>query len=183
MKAELRRQALAARRQGGDQQALSRNLIAALGDLGNSVLAGYWPIRGEADPRDAMAKHAGPVCLPVVLGPARPLVFRAWDGLDASLDHGNFGTRHPAARMPELVPDVLVVPLVAFDRNGNRLGYGGGFYDRTLQLLRAERPVRAVALAWAVQELPQIPTEPTDQPVDLIVTDLGVLNPSTGRCL
>lgn len=181
MKDELRKQALGARGQGGDAQALQRNLARALEPWPDAVLAGYLAIRDEADPLPVVARHAGPVCLPVVLGRARPLVFRQWNGDDSTLVPGSFGTRHPAETFPELEPEVLIVPLVGFDRQGNRLGYGGGFYDRTLQILRQTRPVRAIALAWAVQELPLIPAEPTDQPVDLIVTDRFILDPSTGN--
>lgn len=181
MKDELRKQALAARGRGGDAAALDRNLAQALAPWPDAVLAGYLPIRGEADPLPAISAHRGRICLPVVLGRARPLVFRQWDGDESTLVAGSYGTRHPAETCPELLPDVLIVPLVGFDRQGNRLGYGGGFYDRTLQILRETRPVRAIALAWALQELPLIPAEPTDQPVDLIVTDRFILEPSTGK--
>ena len=173
-KAELRRAALAARGQGGDAAALTRNLIAALAPHAGQTLAGYWPMRDEADPRPAMAAHDGPVCLPVVLGPARPLVFRRYDG---RLEPGGFGTSHPPADSPELRPEVLIVPLAGFDRQGNRLGYGGGFYDRTLELLRAGGPVVAVGLAYAVQEIRAIPVEPTDQLLDIIVTDRELILP------
>ena len=172
MKAELRRAALKARGQGGDALALTRNLIAALAPHAGKVLAGYWPMRDEADPRPAMAAHDGPVCLPVVLGPARPLVFRRFDG---RLEPGGFGTSHPPADSPELRPEVLIVPLVGFDRAGNRLGYGGGFYDRTLAQLRALGPVTAMGFAYSVQEIDKIPVEPTDAPLDLIVTDRDVI--------
>ncbi|WP_199259293.1 5-formyltetrahydrofolate cyclo-ligase [Paracoccus binzhouensis] len=174
LKAALRRQALAARGQGGDAAAMARQLIAALAPHRGKVLAGYWPMRDEADPRPAMAAHDGPVCLPVVPGPGRPLVFRAWDG---RLEAGSFGTSHPPADSPELRPEVLIVPLAGFDRQGNRLGYGGGFYDRTLEKLRAEGGVVAIGYAFAVQEIRAIPVEPTDQPLDLIVTDRGVILP------
>ncbi|WP_287884769.1 5-formyltetrahydrofolate cyclo-ligase [Paracoccus sp. (in: a-proteobacteria)] len=174
LKSALRRQALAARGRGGDDAALTRHLIAALAPHRGKVLAGYWPMRGEADPRPAMAAHEGPVCLPVVTGPARPLEFRAYDG---RLEPGRFGTSHPPADSPVLVPEVLIVPLAGFDRAGHRLGYGGGFYDRTLAGLRAQRPVAAIGLAYAVQEIRAIPAEATDQPLDLIVTDRGVIMP------
>ena len=177
MKEALRRQALAARARGGDDAALTRNLIAALAPWRSKVLAGYWPIRGEADPRPAMAAHQGPVCLPVVAGPARPLLFRAYDG---RLETGRFDTRHPPADSPELVPEVLIVPLAGFDRAGGRLGYGGGFYDRTLEKLRAGGQIAAVGFAYAVQEIPLIPVEVTDQPLDLIVTDREIFRP--GAC-
>lgn len=176
MKADLRRQALAARAQAGDAAALTRHLADALAPFAGSVVAGYWPIRDEADPRPAMARHDGPLCLPVVLKRDTPLEFRAWDGTDATLEPGSFGTSHPRAAQPVLRPQVVIVPLAGFDRHGNRLGYGGGFYDRTLALLRAEGPVTAIGFAYAVQELPLIPVEPTDQPLDLIVTDRGVLD-------
>lgn len=181
LKSTLRQQALAARGQGGDAASLHRNLAEALAPWRDAVLAGYLPIRDEADPLPVMAAHRGPICLPVVLGRARPLAFRQWDGDETSLIPGSFGTRHPAEANPQLIPEVLIVPLVGFDRQGNRLGYGGGFYDRSLQVLRETRPVIAIALAWAVQELPPIPTEPTDQPVDLIVTDRFILAPAMGK--
>lgn len=172
-KAALRAMALAARGQGGDQDALTRHLIAALAPHRGKVLSGYWPMRGEADPRPAMAVHDGPVCLPVVPGRAVPLLFRRWDG--EPLVPGPFGTSHPPDSQPLLRPQVLIVPLAGFDRRGNRIGYGGGYYDRTLQLLRETAPVTAIGLAFAVQELPAIPAEPFDQPLDLIVTDNGPL--------
>ena len=170
-KAELRAQALAARAQGGDDAALANHLRSALAPFAGAVLAGYWPMRGEADPRPAMSAHDGPVVLPVVPGRAQPLRFRLWDGRD--LVPGSFGTSHPPDDAPELRPDVLIVPLAGFDGEGNRLGYGGGFYDRTLEVLRESGAVAAIGLAYACQELPAIPAEPFDQPLDMIVTDLG----------
>lgn len=172
MKNELRKQALAARLRGGDDAALTRNLSLVLADYDGQVLSGYWPMRGEADPRPAMQMHGGPVCLPVVLGPARPLEFRSYDG---TLEQGCFGTSHPPDSSAVLVPQVLIVPLAGFDRAGNRLGYGGGFYDRTLQALRASGPVTAIGFAYAVQEIREIPVEITDQPLDFIVTDHEIL--------
>lgn len=174
LKSALRVQALAARAAGGDDAAMAERLIAVLAPHAGKVLAGYWPMRDEADPRPAMAAHDGPVCLPVVPGRARPLVFRAYDG---RLEPGGFGTSHPPADSAELRPQVLIVPLAGFDRAGNRLGYGGGFYDRTLEMLRAEGPTVAIGLAYAVQEIRAIPCEPTDQPLDMIVTDRDLILP------
>lgn len=172
-KARLRAEALAARAAGGDQAALDRHLSAVLVPHAGEVLAGYWPMRGEADPRPAMAAHDGPLCLPVVPGRAVPLLFRAWSG--EPLEPGPFGTLHPADSAPEVRPRVLIVPLAGFDAAGNRLGYGGGYYDRTLQLLRESGHATAIGLAFACQQLPAIPAEPFDQPLDMIVTDQGVL--------
>ncbi len=174
-KAKLRQAALAARGQGGDGAVLTRHLAEVLASHQGSTLAGYWPIRNEADPRPVMLAHDGPLCLPVVTGPARPLIFRRWLGGDAHLEGGSFGTFHPDATMAEVIPQVLIVPLAGFDRAGNRLGYGGGFYDRTLEVLRQSGPVLAIGCAFAVQELAEIPIEPTDQPLDLIVTDREIL--------
>ena len=72
-------------------------------------------------------------------------------------------------------PEILIVPLVAFDRAGGRLGYGGGFYDRTLELLRSRRPTRAIGFAYAAQEAEALPLEPTDQPLDMVVTEAEVI--------
>lgn len=174
-KAALRAQALAARAAGGDDAALTHHLIAVLAPFAGAVLAGYWPMRGEADPRPAMATHDGPLVLPVVPGRAQPLLFRQWQG--GNLVPGPYGTAHPPDSAPELAPRVLIVPLAGFDAAGNRLGYGGGFYDRTLELLRQSGPVTAIGLAYGVQQLPAIPAEAFDQPLDLIVTDRGPLVP------
>ncbi|RCW88801.1 5-formyltetrahydrofolate cyclo-ligase [Paracoccus lutimaris] len=178
MKSDLRKAALKARGQGGDDATLTRNLVAVLAPHAGKVLAGYWPMRDEADPRPAMAAHDGPVCLPVVIGPARPLVFRRYDG---RLEPGGFGTSHPPADSPELRPDVLIVPLAGFDRTGNRLGYGGGFYDRTLAALRATGQVTAVGFSYSVQEIRAIPAEVTDEILDLIVTDRDVILPQAKK--
>ncbi|MDB6178068.1 5-formyltetrahydrofolate cyclo-ligase [Paracoccus sp. Z330] len=173
-KSLLRKEALAKRlRLAGDQDAIHRMLRRALGPFREHVLAGYWPMRGEADPRAAMAEHSGPTCLPVVTGRAVPLVFRAWTG--GALVAGPFGTSHPPESAAPLVPNVLIVPLAGFDRRGNRIGYGGGYYDRTLELLRKSGGVQAIGLAFSSQELSEIPAERFDQPLDQIVTDREII--------
>lgn len=174
-KAALRAAALAGRMAGGDAQALGANLAAALAPHRGATLAGYWPMRGEPDPRPAMAAHDGPVCLPEVMAPATPLRFRLWRG--EALVPGVFGTSHPPESCPEVTPRVLIVPLAGFDAALNRLGYGGGFYDRTLAQLRGQGPVTAIGLAWAGQQVGPIPIEATDEPLDLLVTDCDILAP------
>lgn len=175
LKARLRAEALSARLTGGgDAAAITRHLGAAITPHRGRMLAGYWPMRGEADPRPAMAAHEGALCLPVVTARAVPLVFRLWQG--GPLQPGPFGTSHPAESAPLVTPQVLIVPLAAFDRAGNRLGYGGGYYDRTLQLLRSAGQVTAIGLAFATQELPAIPAEPFDQQLDMIVTDRDIIH-------
>ena len=149
------------------------NLIRALAPHAGKPLSGYMPMRTELDPLPAMAAHAGPVGVPVIEGPARPLVFRAWTP-QAKMIPGEFG-----ALIPEtgdwIEPEVLIVPLLAFDRRGFRLGYGGGFYDRTLEGLRAKRPTLAIGYAFAAQEIAEVPTEATDQPLDFIVTEREII--------
>ncbi|SHI65083.1 5-formyltetrahydrofolate cyclo-ligase [Wenxinia saemankumensis] len=139
-------------------------------------LAGYMAIRSEIDPRPAMVGAAayGPVCVPVIDGPEQPLRFRAWHP-DAAMIPGTFGAHTPQDG-DWLEPEVLIVPLVAFDRLGGRLGYGGGFYDRTLQALRRRGPVVAIGFAYAAQEVAALPQEATDEPLDLVVTEAGVVD-------
>jgi 5-formyltetrahydrofolate cyclo-ligase len=140
-------------------------------------LAGYMPMRSEIDPLPAMAAAAarGPVAVPVIMGRGEPLRFRLWTP-DAEMTEGPFGAMIPRAG-DWLEPEVLIVPLVAFDRGGWRLGYGGGFYDRTLAGLRAAGKVVAIGFAWAAQEAEAIPHEPTDARLDLIVTEREVIVP------
>lgn len=152
------------------------HLTRALRDFGPVPLAGYMPIRTEMDPRPAMAAHTGPVAVPVVTGTGAPLIFHRWRP-DMPMVPGAFGAPVPQIA-EELVPRVLIVPLLAFDRRGFRLGYGGGFYDRTLETLRRAGPVTAMGFAFAAQEVPMVPTEPTDQPLDLIVTEQGIIIPA-----
>lgn len=179
-KAALRARAQAVRAAlGVDPEAPARRLAGVLGPEAGRRLSGYWPMRGEADPRPAMAAHAGPVCLPVVTGRARPLLFRAWSP-GAVLVAGGFGAMVPEAAAGEVVPEVMIVPLLAFDRQGYRLGYGGGFYDRTLAALRASGPCRAIGLAFAGQEVAAVPRNATDLALDLIVTEAGVVVPEAG---
>ena len=145
------------------------------------MVAGYMPIRTEMDPRPALeglAAQGAPLCLPVVTGKARPLIFRRWAPGEALVD-GAFGAAIPADTAPEVAPDLLILPLVGFDRSGGRLGYGGGFYDRTLEALRAAAPaaspVRAIGFAYAAQEAEALPQEATDQPMDAMVTEAETL--------
>ncbi|RWR10840.1 5-formyltetrahydrofolate cyclo-ligase [Paenirhodobacter populi] len=175
-----RKAAFAARRNahaaGAGQGAACDHLTRALRAFGPAPLAGYMPIRTELDPIPAMAAHRGPVAVPVVTAPGAPLEFHRWHP-DMPMVPGAFGA--PVPQIAErITPRVLIVPLLAFDRRGFRLGYGGGFYDRTLEELRRAGPVTAIGFAFAAQEIPVVPTEPTDQPLDLIVTENGVLIPA-----
>lgn len=144
-------------------------------------LAGYMPIRTEVDPVPVMAAMDafGPVCVPVIEAAGRPLQFHAWTP-GCEMVEGAFGAAIPA-KSEVVIPQVVIVPLVAFDRKGGRLGYGGGFYDRTLEGLRARGPVTAIGYAFAAQEAEDLPLETTDQPLDAIVTEAGVLRMGGNR--
>lgn len=138
-------------------------------------MSGYMPIRTEIDPLFAMAGMAafGPVGVPIVTGDGQPLQFHRWiSGMEMS--PGRFGAQVPITA--ELIdPQVIVLPLLAFDAAGHRLGYGGGFYDRTLASLRSRHPVLAVGFAYAAQQTDSVPVEPTDARLDAIVTENGVI--------
>ena len=151
------------------------HLSAVLAGYRGVPLAGYMAMRTEIDPTAAMEEAAahGPVCVPVIIGKGQPLKFRAWEP-DCAMIVGEFGARVPASG-DWITPEILIVPLVAFSRAGGRLGYGGGFYDRTLEGLRAAQATLAIGFAYADQEDADLPLEPTDQPLDLIVTERGVI--------
>lgn len=140
-------------------------------------LAGYMPMRTEIDPLPAMEEAAahGPVGVPVIMGAGQPLKFCIWEpGVD--LIAGEFGAMIPASG-DWMTPEIVIVPLVAYDLNGGRLGYGGGFYDRTLEQLRAVQATLAIGFAYAEQQANDLPLEPTDQPLDLLITQNGTTTP------
>ncbi len=141
-------------------------------------LAGYMPIRTEIDPRPAMAEASahGAVGVPVIQGEGQPLAFSRWSP-GGAMREGPFGAQVPLVD-DFFAPEILIVPLVAFSRQGGRLGYGGGFYDRTLAQLRAQRATLAIGFAYAAQEADDLPLEPTDERLDLIVTEQGVVEVS-----
>jgi len=177
-KAAARKAAFARRRlafETGDPEAGAARLAEVLEPHADRPLSGYMAMRTEIDPLHAMTRHRGPVGVPVIQGRGLPLRFREWRP-DAEMVEGPFGARIPAAGS-WIEPEVLIVPLVAFDRRGYRLGYGGGFYDRTLALLRSRRDVLAIGFAWAAQEDPGLPVGPDDERLDLIVTEAGVIRP------
>lgn len=149
-------------------------LAEVLDHFSGAVVSGYMPIRTEIDPLPVMAARAKqtPVCVPVIDGPNLPLRFQGWTH-DAEMVEGPFGAKIPRGGA-FLVPEVLIVPLVAFDAGGYRLGYGGGYYDRTLELLRGQGRAIAIGYAFSAQEADALPREVTDQPLDAIVTEAGV---------
>lgn len=164
---------------------LRDRLLADIAFPDGCTVSAYWPMRDEIDPLptlEALHGQGHTIGLPVMPAKDSPLVFRAWHPGQALAD-GGYGTRIPPEDAPEVRPKVLLVPLLAFDRAGYRLGYGGGFYDRTLERLRRGDPdVRAIGIAYAGQEVPAVPRGPYDQPLDGIVTENGAIQLSdTGQ--
>jgi 5-formyltetrahydrofolate cyclo-ligase len=149
----------------------------------DAVLSGFWPSKGEIDLRPLLhdVHGRGHSCaLPVVVKRGQPLVFRAWTPA-TELVTGAFGIPAPPPEAATVVPDVLLVPLLAFDRAGNRAGWGAGFYDRTLAALRAVRATQAIGVAFAVQEVDFVPHGPHDQPLDWIVTEAEAIRTGNGE--
>ncbi len=174
-KAEARKRAFAARKRAHgqvDQGPALDHLRAALAGVRGRSLAGYMPIRTEIDPRPVMAAWEGPVAVPVIEAEGQPLRFSRWSQ-EMPMVEGAFGAAIPAT-FDAVTPEVLIVPLVAFTETGERLGYGGGFYDRTLQGLRARGSVLAVGFAFEAQCLADLPQDPNDQPLDAIATEAGI---------
>ena len=140
-------------------------------------VAGYWPMGSELDVRPLLEllHGTGTVCaLPVVLGRGERLVFRRWlPGLQ--LEGGSLGTRHPGAVEDEVIPAVILTPLLAFDDEGFRLGQGGGYYDRTIEALRRVGTVLAVGIAYAAQRVDRVPRSVHDQRLDWMVTEEGAV--------
>jgi 5-formyltetrahydrofolate cyclo-ligase len=138
-----------------------------------AIVSAYWPMGNELDPRPLIRRlqAAGHVIgLPVVVAKGAPLMFRAWTP-ETRFVAGGFKTEVPAPGAPEVVPNLLLVPLLAFDRAGYRLGYGGGFYDRTLAKLRALSRVTAIGFAYEGQAVEAVPRAEYDQPLDAIATE------------
>ncbi|QFS82310.1 putative 5-formyltetrahydrofolate cyclo-ligase [Roseivivax sp. THAF40] len=181
-KAAARKAAFARRAAAHDMHGPGRagHLSQVLAGYRGVPVSGYWPIRTEIDPRPAMEEAAahGAVGLPVIEGPEMPLRFARWEP-DCAMIPGPFGAMVPETQ-DFIAPEILIVPLLAFTRQGARLGYGGGFYDRTLELLRSRQATLAVGFAYAAQETDSLPVEETDQPLDLIVTEREVISPRAG---
>lgn len=138
------------------------------------IVAAYWRIRDELDCQPILVRLMDSnqtVVLPVVMGDEAPLDMRVWEQ-GASLYEAGFGTLAPADLAPRAEPDIVIMPLLGFDKKGTRLGYGGGYYDRTLAHMR-KKP-RLIGLAFAAQELDHIPREAHDVPLDAIITEAGV---------
>lgn len=156
---------------------LTAHFLHAVSPRPDAIIAGYWPKGRELDPRGLMqnlAARGHRIVLPVVTEGTRRLLFSAWE--EGGLTPGPYGLRQPdPARLHAVDPDIVLMPLLAFDDAGNRLGYGGGYYDATLADLRQRRPVTALGLAFSAQRMKALPHEPHDQKLDGIITEAGAM--------
>ena len=143
---------------------------------GRSIVSAFFPYKSEIDTRPLLGKLAGDgwtTALPIVIALGEPLIFRRWLPGEPTVP-GVWGIPRPMDASPLVEPDVLLVPLMAFDRKGYRLGYGGGFYDRTLETLRAKKHITAIGVAYAAQEVDVVPRGDHDQPLDFVMTEKEV---------
>jgi 5-formyltetrahydrofolate cyclo-ligase len=177
----LRKTALANRTRAAEAAGPKAALLIArrvLGDfvfMKGAVIAGYAAVRGELDPfplMAALANQGHPLCLPQTRGDR--LVFRAWKPGER-LVVGRMSIPEPSDTARERRPELIIVPLLAFDKHGYRLGYGGGFYDRYLAEHRAKRTIRAVGIAFDAQEVEELPRDPADEQLDAVVTQDRVI--------
>jgi 5-formyltetrahydrofolate cyclo-ligase len=174
IKARAQRATLADGAKADAAQAAANAFLEGIPLNPTDIVAAYWPIREELDVKPLLTRlmdSLQPVCLPVVVGDEEPLDMRLWEQ-GAPLYPSGFGTLAPSEIAPRVEPDVVIVPLLAFDATGTRLGYGGGYYDRTLARMK-KRP-RLIGFAFAGQEFSSIPREPHDLPLDAVVTEIGI---------
>ncbi|MGB9154742.1 MAG: 5-formyltetrahydrofolate cyclo-ligase [Alphaproteobacteria bacterium] len=158
-------------------QAMSEGFLRHIALKEGSVISSYHAFNDEMDPdflTHALRARGHKIALPIVVGKGLPLAFRHYDKGDV-LEANAMGLHEPLATAPLVEPDVMLVPLLAFDPLRNRLGYGGGFYDRTIAGLHRRKPILTVGIAYAYQQLPEILTEPHDIRLDKIVTEINVL--------
>ena len=173
--AEARRIAHEADRNGAAPKAVAANFLAKMNVAPDAVIGGYWPIGTEMDVRPLLtALHErGHVCGLPVAHKHQPLAFHRWRPQDR-LVRGVFNIQVPDHNTPTVEPDILLMPLLAFDAKGRRIGYGGGYYDRTIPAIRARRKLLAVGIAFAAQEVERVPNDRFDQRLDWVVTEHAV---------
>jgi len=182
-KAELRSAALAAREKLSEKQRSNgANALAKRGlpiEIAQGlIISGYSPIRNEIDPAPLMeklAKQGARLALPTVTARGKSLIFRAYAPGDR-LTLGMLGIPEPSPAAAEVVPDIMLVPLAAFDASGHRVGYGAGYYDYTFVHLRKQKAVTGIGLAFAAQEIEAIPALSHDVPLDYVLTEKRVFD-------
>ncbi|BAT61677.1 5-formyltetrahydrofolate cyclo-ligase family protein [Variibacter gotjawalensis] len=165
----------------GEDRARAAEVIAARGfplSVGGQRVSGFMPIRTEINPLPLMrrgAEEGASLALPIIRGRGQPLDMHEWS-LDAPLEKRQWGIREPAFDSKVVYPDIVLTPLAAFDRRGYRIGYGAGYFDMTLNELRARKSVIAIGLAFACQEVETVPIEPHDARLDFVLTERDVID-------
>jgi 5-formyltetrahydrofolate cyclo-ligase len=148
-----------------------------------AIVSGFMPMKTEINPLQLLRKLAdagAQLALPCIAGRSKPLIMRAWQ-FGAPLKSGQWGIREPMPDAAEVAPDILIVPLACFDRAGHRIGYGAGYYDMTINALRAKKKVIAIGIGFAVQEIPRVPATERDARLDLVLTEREVIDLRQGN--
>jgi 5-formyltetrahydrofolate cyclo-ligase len=177
-KAELRTATLARRdaMPAAERQAAAETVAARAFPIDiapGTIVSGFMPMKSEINPLPLLRKLAdrgAQLALPAIDGRGKPLIMRAWTFGDA-LKAGQWGIREPVPEAPQVDPDILIVPLACFDRAGHRIGYGAGYYDMTINAVRAKKKVVAIGMAFAIQEIPRVPAAERDEQLDLVLTE------------
>ena len=186
-KARLRKLVVKIRQQESRMHPLAAEQLVAytrelINSFGKGMYAGYMPIRNEISPLsliDSLNKAGQQTAMPITLAEGEPLTFRRWKMGD-DLEDGPYGTRQPQITGQPVLPDVILAPLLAFDQAGWRLGYGGGFYDRTIAALaKGRHKVSVIGLGYDGQKLDKIPIGPYDMPLDAVLTPSGLHHPNS----
>jgi 5-formyltetrahydrofolate cyclo-ligase len=175
--AVLRRDAAHAALRDSAPERVAANFAKSFRLAKGAVVSGYWPGRSELDIRilmEALHAQGHAIALPVVMGRGKPLIFRAWRP-GAVLEAKKFGLREPAAEAVEMTPSVLLVPFLAFDEDGYRIGYGAGYYDMTLAALRSRGAVLAIGVGYSAQCVGRLPRDGHDERLDWVVTEGSVV--------
>ncbi|MBS0535944.1 MAG: 5-formyltetrahydrofolate cyclo-ligase [Proteobacteria bacterium] len=165
----------AAERQAAAEELAARGLPVAVEP--GQIVSGFMPMKTEINPLPLLRKLADAgarLALPCIAGRGKPLIMRAYQFGD-QFKSGQWGIREPTPDAPEAKPDIVLVPLVCFDRAGHRVGYGAGYYDRTIAGLRALKPVVTIGIAFALQEIPQVPATEHDQRLDFVLTEKEII--------
>jgi 5-formyltetrahydrofolate cyclo-ligase len=172
-----RRDALPAAMRAAAAEEIARRAFP-LAVKSGTIVAGFMPMRSEINPLPLLRKlvEAGArLALPAIAGRGKPLIMRAYAFGD-ELARGQWGIREPKPEAAEVAPDILIVPLAAFDRQGHRIGYGAGYYDMTIHALRAKKLVTAIGIAFAAQEIPRVPATERDARLDFVLTEREVID-------
>jgi 5-formyltetrahydrofolate cyclo-ligase len=170
----------AAERQAAAETIAARGLPVEV--TPGAIVSGFMPMKTEINPLQLLRKLAdagAQLALPCIAGRSKPLIMRAWQ-FGAPLKSGQWGIREPMPDAAEVAPDILIVPLACFDRAGHRIGYGAGYYDMTINALRAKKVI-AIGIGFAVQEIPRVPATERDARLDLVLTEREVIDLRQGN--